>query len=202
MNVLVDRIRQLANKPEFRRKLHDQRYASKETAASLEHYVRSVLDRYSRTVVVRVDLHYLEVADTWLRIEDLYQDLDKLMRARERSQIFEHETGYAWSIEQGEERGFHVHAAFFFNGEHVRRDWYKAQEVGELWEKITRGKGYFHNCNQNKARYERLGVGTVKRADQAACDDVVFAMSYLAKDDQHLRIKPRGARTFGKGRML
>ena len=202
MNTLVRRIRDLTGTLDYRRKAVTRRYQAKKNTARLDQYVNAVLKRYSRTVVVRVDLHYLGFLDRLLRIEDLYADLTTLIRARERDPIFKHETGYAWSVEQGVDKGFHVHMAFFFNGSHVRNDWNKAKEIGNLWEQITGKRGYYFNCNADKSRYgKNIGVGPVQRADAQACQNVVNAMRYLAKDDQHLRLKPAGARTFGTGQL-
>lgn len=201
MNVLVARIRQLTRQPLYRRKEADRKYQATQNAINLEDYTRAVLDKYSRTVVVRVDFHYLDIVDRFLRIDHLYSDLSALLKARERHSIFEHEIGYAWSIEQGEDKGFHVHAAFFFNGAHVRSDWNKAREIGELWQQVTGGRGYCFRCNDDKEKYTDLGIGTIKRADTVACNNVVKAMSYLAKESQHLRIKPARMRSFGMGQI-
>lgn len=199
MNALIDRIRQLTHETGFKRKEHDRRYQANQKRTTLEHYVRAILNQYSRTVVVRVDLHYRDEFAHLIRIDDLVSDLKTLIRAKERNEIFKHEIGYAWSIEQGEDRGFHIHCAFFFNSSHVYSDWHKAQTIGELWVQITAGRGYTHNCNANKKKYVRVGVGTIKRDDEQACDNVVSTLLYLTKDNQYLRIKPPRMRCFGTG---
>ncbi len=202
MNVLVARIRQIIRSKEFKRKENDRRYEASQKQAMLTEYVGRVLDRYSRTVVVRVDLHYQAIAQARLRIEHVFEDLDLLVRARERNPIFKHETGYICSVEQGEDKGFHIHAAFFFNGAEVRSDFNKAREIGELWEQISRGRGYCYRCNDDKDRYgDEVGIGVIQRRDIQARQKVVKAMRYLAKDSQHLRIKPAGARAFRTGRV-
>jgi hypothetical protein len=201
MNALVVRIRQLTCTADYQRNTYKRRYRAQDRASKIEDYTRAVLARYSRAVVVRVDLHYLGIVDPWLRIEHLYSDLERLIRARERNPIFTHETGYIWSVEQGKDKGFHVHTAFFFNGAHVRSDWHKAHEIGALWQQITADRGYYYSCNDDKSKYLELGIGTVIRADLQACENVVTAMSYLAKEAQHLRIKPLGSRTFGTGQV-
>lgn len=56
-------------------------------------------------------------------------------------------------MEQGDRndgRGYHIHAAYFFNGNVVCRDVWKAIEIGGLWEELTRGYGYVHSCNHDK----------------------------------------------------
>ena len=202
MNVLVARIRQLIRSKWYKRKEDDRRYEASQKQATLAGYVSRVLDRYSRTVVVRVDLHYRAVARQRLRIEHVFDDLGRLIRTRERNPIFKHETGYICSVEQGEDKGFHIHAAFFFNGAEVRSDFSKARDIGDLWERITRGLGYFFSCNDDKDKYgDELGIGVIKRADSEACRKVIKTMSYLAKDNQYLRMKPAGARTYRTGRI-
>lgn len=79
-------------------------------------------------------------------------------------------------------------------------DIYRAQRIGELWERITRGQGCFNNCNLEKDKYQdRLGIGLIHRRDLNARGRVHYAMRYLVKSDQHLRLKPVGARCLRKG---
>lgn len=66
--------------------------------------------------------YYRSEAQQRLRVEDVFEDLNRLIRARERNAIFDHETGYICAVEQGDDVGYHIHAAFFFNGSHVRGD--------------------------------------------------------------------------------
>lgn len=200
MNVLVAKIRQLTRSKWYQRKASDRRYEAGEKQTVITDYVNRVLERYSRTVVVRVDLHYLTGAHARLRIEHVFKDLDGLIRARERDPIFQHETGYICSVEQGDARGYHVHAAFFFNGAEVRSDFYKAQQIGELWEQLTAGRGYYYSCNAEKDQYgDEVGIGTIRRDDIQARTKVVKAMHYLTKDTQYLHLKPARAKAFRTG---
>jgi hypothetical protein len=150
-------------------------------------------------MVVRVDLHYLEIAKPRLRVEHVVADLKAFIRARERNPIFDHETGYIWRLEQGKDRGFHIHTAFFFNGAFHRNDWHKAQEIGELWKQMTAGQGSYYSCNAAKTGYPDLGIGTINRNDAQASANVISAMTYLGKDRQHLRLNPARMRSFGMG---
>ncbi|MFC5698373.1 inovirus-type Gp2 protein [Pseudomonas sp. GCM10022186] len=195
MNVLVARIRQLTRKPWYRRKKTDRRYQARQQGGRVTDYADAVLDRYSRTVVVRVNLYYYSDAQVRLRVEHVFDDLDRLIDERERNPIFDHLTGYICSVEQGDDRGYHIHAAFFFNGAGVHKDVYKAQQLGELWERITRGQGHFNSCNHAKEQYgDKLGIGVILRNDRKIRPHVHEAMRYLVKDDQQLRLKPEGAR--------
>ena len=201
LNELTQCVRSLFTQKRFKQREHrDQRYLAIQQEIELDRYVDAVLDRYARTCVVRVDLYYRTEAQARLRVERVFDDLRRLIKAREGNVIFDHETGYICSVEQGEDRGYHTHAAFFFNGSEVIADIYKAQRIGELWERITRGQGYFNNCNREKEKYrDRLGIGMVLRSDLNVRGNVHYAMRYLVKNDQQLRLKPVGARCLRKG---
>ncbi|WP_460133886.1 YagK/YfjJ domain-containing protein [Pseudomonas sp. S1_E04] len=200
MNVLVVQIRQLIREQWYRRKKSDRRYQARDQESRVSEYTDSVLDRYARTVVVRVNLYYHRVSQARQRVEQVFDDLDRFVAERERNPIFKYETGYICAVEQGESRGYHIHAAFFFNGAEVRGDIYKARQIGDLWGRVTQGRGYFDSCNQDKDRYEgRLGIGVIHRNDQEARSHVHYAMHYLVKDDQQLILRPLGARCLRVG---
>ena len=200
LNELTKHIRTLLTKKRHKRWEHDQRYEAIQQEVEIARYVDAVLDRYARTCVIRVDLYYYAEAQVRLRVEDVFDDLNQLIAERERNLLFDHETGYVCSVEQAENRGYHIHAAFFFNGAQVSADIYRAQRIGELWERITRGRGYINNCNLEKDKYQdRLGIGLIHRRDFNARGNVHYAMNYLVKNDQHLRLKPVGARCLRKG---
>jgi len=200
LNELTKCIRTLLAHKRFKRREHDQRYQVIQQEVEVDRYVDAMFDRYARICVIRVDLYYRAEVQARLRVERVFDDLNRLIAERERNLIFDHEIGYICSVEQGEDRGYHIHAAFFFNGAEVSADIYRAQRIGELWECITRGQGYFHNCNLEKDKYQdRLGLGLIHRRDLHGRANVLCAMRYLVKNDQHLRLKPVGARCLRKG---
>jgi len=202
LNVLTDRIRYLTSKKWFKRKGSDRRFQALDQQERISECVDQVLDAYRSVVVIRLDLHYSSISQYRQRVEDVFTDLDRLAREIERNQIFEHLIWHICSVEQGEERGYHVHTAFFFDGTKVRSDVYKARQVGQLWESITRGLGYYYSCNADKERYgDDLGIGVIFRSDTRIHSKVHKAMYYLVKDEdtQHLRLKPKGARCLRKG---
>ncbi|WP_407732967.1 inovirus-type Gp2 protein [Pseudomonas citronellolis] len=202
LNWLVEQISVQVRTKRFQRGKHDRTYREKQNRQTVTDYVERVLGSRSRTLVVRVDLYYREAARARLKVEDVFEDLDRLIRAREYDPVFQHETGYICAVEQGEDMGYHLHAAFFFDGREVLMDISKAKAIGKLWERITDGWGYFHSCNHEKARYEeRCGVGMFKRDDVVGRQNVINACHYLIEDGQALRVKPVGARALRIGRV-
>ncbi|WP_342030382.1 hypothetical protein [Pseudomonas sp. CFBP 13719] len=99
LNTLTDRIRQLTSGKRYQRGKVDRRYQARDKQTKITEYVDRVLDRYSRTVVVRVDLHYLSVVQARLRVEDAFGDQKRLVREIERNSIFGHLIGYICSVE-------------------------------------------------------------------------------------------------------
>ncbi|HCF7342799.1 YagK/YfjJ domain-containing protein [Pseudomonas aeruginosa] len=200
LNELTRCIRTLLTQTRYKRRKHDQRYQAIQQEVEVDRYVDAMFDLYARICVIRVDLYYRAEVQSRLRVERVFDDLNRLIAERERNLIFDHEIGYICSVEQGEDRGYHIHAAFFFNGAEVSADIYRAQRIGELWERITRGQGCFNNCNLEKDKYQdRLGLGLIHRRNLKARANVHCAMRYLVKNDQHLRLKPVGARCLRKG---
>ena len=200
MNVLVARIRQLTRELWYRRKKGDRRRQARQQEDRVCDYSDAVVERYSRTNIIRIDLYYRQEAKVRLRVEHVFDDLVRLIAEHQRNPIFDHLTGYICAVEQGEDRGYHIHAAYFFNGNEVRGDIYKAQQIGELWGRITRGQGHFNSCNHYKEKYESAcGVGIVLRNDRTIRRNVHKAMRYLVKDAQQLRLKPLRAKCLRRG---
>ncbi|WP_339100583.1 inovirus-type Gp2 protein [Pseudomonas atacamensis] len=200
MNVLVARIRQLTRELWYRRKKGDRRRQARQQEARVCDYSDAVVERYSRTNIIRIDLYYRQEAQVRLRVEHVFDDLVRLIAEHQRNPIFDHLTGYICAVEQGEDRGYHIHAAYFFNGNEVRGDIYKAQQIGELWGRITRGQGHFNSCNHDKEKYESAcGIGIVLRNDRTIRRNVHKAMRYLVKDAQQLRLKPLRAKCLRRG---
>lgn len=203
MNVLVARVRQLTRELWYRRRAKDRRDLAKLQEKEIIEYTDALMSRYSRTTIIRVNLYYRPLAQARQRVEHVFDDLDDLIAKHSRHPIFDHLIGYIYSVEQGDRndgQGYHIHAAYFFNGNVVCRDVWKATEIGELWEEITRGQGYSHSCNHDKGRYaDRCGIGCIQRDDRAIRRHVHKVVKYLVKDDQHLRLKPEGARCLRMG---
>lgn len=204
MNALVARIRELTGELWYRRKSGDRRELAKKHAVRVCDYSDVVRRRYSRTTIVRVNFYYWPEAQARLRVEHVFNALDRLIAEHESNPIFDHLIGYIHSVEQGDRndgRGYHIHAAYFFNGNVMCRDVWKATEIGELWEEITRGQGYLHSCNHysNERYADKCGIGCIQRDDRAIRRHVHKVVKYLVKDDQHLRLKPEGARCLRMG---
>ena len=184
-----------------------------ENKAELKKYCRLMIDKYSRILVARVDLGYLQEYASRIRVDDIYSDLDVLLnRIQNKDGIFKHVIGYIWGIEQGgRSKGFHCHLAIIYDNAY--RDGsaaYWGNNIIALWSDITRDYGQGYNCwNRERVKELRsrneLGIGVIYRRDSTQVINFIRAMEYIADHHkrtlQYLRIKPRGRRVFGKGQL-
>ena len=184
-----------------------------ENKAELKKYCRSMIDKYSRILVARVDLGYLQEYASRIRVDDIYSDLDVLLnRIQNKDGIFKHVIGYIWGIEQGgRSKGFHCHLAIIYDNAY--RDGsaaYWGNNIIALWSDITRDYGQGYNCwNRERVKELRsrneLGIGVIYRRDSTQVINFIRAMEYIADHHkrtlQYLRIKTRGRRVFGKGQL-
>jgi len=191
----------------FTRRRADRRYQAHKTREHLASYLNEVLQRYSRSLVIRVDLGLKQEHQSDITIETFYEYWDAFYRRFEYHKIFWEMSGYAWDIEQGVERGYHVHTAFIYPGRLFRNDRFKAHQIVELWQEITNGMGCAYICNNADymANFERkgtLGIGMIHRDRPREVENCINALCYLSdpdKVDQYLRAKPEGRRTFARG---
>ncbi|AYA69808.1 inovirus Gp2 family protein [Acinetobacter sp. WCHA55] len=197
-------------KGEIERDLHQFRLQEKDNTDSLKEYVEQIFNHHTKVLIVRVDLGYLNDSKEQITVEQFYRHFE-VMRNRLSNQdtFFSNLHGYSWAIEQGRERGYHVHLLLMYDGTKVQNGSYYAQRVGEKWQQITQGYGSYFNLHSkdyiNKLRMAGcdIGIGMVSRNNEDDWERVVTVVEYLtdpAKDEQRLRVKCfRNMQTFGKG---
>jgi hypothetical protein len=186
--------------PKYRYRMTDARREEEQNLQSLKAYVDDLFLRWSRLVVIRIDLSYRQ--ELCMTYEQLKADLATFYSNRRHNALFDNECGFIMKIEYGLEKQLHVHTFFFFDGHKCRgdADVYLAQSIGEYWQNIiTHGNGIYWNCNSNKCDYRYNGIGLVKYSDH---DDkrknLNIAMKYLCKKQEQV-IKPL---SFPRAKML
>ena len=174
----------------------------------LRDYLDDLLGHYSKLLFIRVDLAYLKDKQHQVNVWQFQQDVRELLGfIQDGDRCFRDLEGYAWALEQGEEKGFHCHLLLIYNGSTRQKDFYLADQTIQRWQEITEGNGYGFNCNtpKHKSQFRKtdsLGIGMIHRDNDREVKNAINACSYLVnpeKSHQQLRIKPMGMRTFGKG---
>jgi len=151
---------------------------------STKKYIDELCSEYSKLNIVRVDLSYKKPHSDKITLEDANNDLNRMFNnMRSKPSIFKDKVGFICKREYTEDKGVHFHAIIIYDGQKVQKDVYKANQIGEYWEQITKEKGTHHNCHLND--YKRKGIGMLDYRDtdkrKILDEDVI---SYLCKDEQ------------------
>lgn len=144
------------------------------------------------------------VVEGRIALEEVQKDRKHLFaNMKGKPSLFEHLVGYVWRIEFTRKAGYHLHLIFFFNGAHVQKHEYIAQEIGCYWrDVITEGRSYFENCNRKKSGYRRnaWALGQIDHWDIAKRENLRNAMQYFCKISQLVQVVPYdGCHLFGSG---
>jgi hypothetical protein len=189
-----------------KRQLRDHRYSESQNTKNLINRMQRVSDKYSRILVVRVDLAYPLKYQDQVGIQEFSNDMEVLRtRLRDQDTVFDGLVEYAWALEQGESKGYHCHLLLVYRGSQHRNAYWLADQVGKLWDKITAGQGCHFNCHTTdylKQFSDRncLGIGMIHRKNREEVNNMLNTVKYLVrpeKEAQHLRVKcKKRMRTF------
>lgn len=192
---------------QHKRKIRDHRASEKNNKQELANRMENVSDRYSKILVVRVDLFYFKDIQHLIGIDDFYRHVDELREyINSGDTVFRDLEESAWALEQGRDKGYHCHLLLVYNGHKRQSGIDKAWRVGELWYRITEKNGHYFNCHDSKhlSKFERngtLGIGMIYRDNAEQVKNMLNTVTYLVrpeKEDQHLRVKTKmRMRTFG-----
>lgn len=185
----------------FKKKLDVRKAQARRIRKAFLRMYRRCLEMCSRILVVRVDLEYA-LNGTEEGAHPLFSErhpdqfaLDVFLRDRNRfinnvrdkvgkGQLAENLLEWGWKAEYGEKRGWHLHCVFIFDASKVRNAWFYAMQFGEMWERLTDGRGTYHNCHKNLDRYGQCCLGENRRNDAVAAKGFEHFANYLAMDDQ------------------
>ncbi|MHA3116443.1 inovirus Gp2 family protein [Acinetobacter sp. ANC 4635] len=179
-----------------------------QNARSLHTGLSAVLQHYAKSLLIRIDLYFSAEAQVDLTIRHCHQHLKTLLnRLSNRDGCFQDLHWWAWALEQGAQRGYHIHLVLVYDGHKHQNDQHLALQVGNYWKDVlTAGKGAFYTANQSKDKdlYRKmgcLGIGMIHRDVAVEVGNALKTASYLAvsekKTIQMLRVKLPRMRSFG-----
>lgn len=162
-----------------------QSYNAKERKRleSTKEYMDALQEKYSKLLIVRVDLAYDKNEEVTL--EQANKHFNRLLNNRRgKPSIFKHNVGYTELVEHTDEKGVHYHTAFIFDGQKVQNDFHMGEQLGKHWkDNITKGQGSYYNCNRNDYG-EYHGIGMLDHSDKVKRAKTDEALAYLCKDDE------------------
>ncbi|MBF3788876.1 inovirus-type Gp2 protein [Burkholderia pseudomallei] len=173
---------------------------------SLVEMIRALFKRHQRLLVVRVDFGYGKAHQS-IPYAEVRKHRETLVRYLRRMALSQRKVfkAYALKLEHGLQKKWHFHALMFLDGNNVQRGVHHAMTFGEHWKNvITKGKGVYYNCHQNRWKYKTaLGIGKIEAHEfdpRRALETNVAG--YLVKPDFYGQMmKDAGDRLFFKSEL-
>jgi len=198
------------------RKLWERKRASTRIEHRLHGLISSIFGRHFKIMVLRVDLEYgradhslpvdlfaTERLPDGFRLNRVHDDFKRFRNGLRQLKWTKHLLGYAWRLEFGRQRGYHIHFMAFFNGSEVCNDIHYADLFIVYWKQVAGQYAQGWNCNAEKFGYRHVGIGIIDRNDKVVIGNLMFAASYLAKEAELLEAKvAEHMRTFDASRPL
>lgn len=187
-------------------------YPARRNLMELIKLINRLFERYSRLLVVRVDLGYRKDIAKQVQLETAQMHREEFFSDK-RSQpfVFEGLVGYAWGLEYGElEGGYHYHLLMIYNSALRRDDVGIGMAIRDLWDQITVGNSHCYISNFDKDRFAAegsLGIGMIHRDDVPIRINLIEKVAaYISKKCTHFDIQSERTssgefRTFGKSWM-
>jgi hypothetical protein len=201
-NRLIAEIRKIGSNKSFKQAIYSRDHNIKRGLASYKEYVDSLLENYSRLLVLRLDLFFLAANGKVVSLSEAQGYFARFLNNRRTNSVFDGTVGYIWKFEHGAKRGYHYHLFFFLDGSKAHKDAHRAHLIGKYWSEVTQGNGFFYNVNYNKRQYERtgIGIGMLSHVDVLMRERLFSILEYFFKKEQFLKEKiTLGMRTIGRG---
>lgn len=208
LNECIETMRAEARTKAFQNRRDRHLRASREATQGLRDLVDELFRRWSRILVVRLDLSY-RIDETMFRARPVKDLINRVsaQEAREHRDEFIRFVKrefrvplptYAWKEELGLFTSYHYHFLLFFDGSDAFDGFSVGNEIGRHWvDTVTNGRGRFHNSYAS--RHWRPGVGVVNYYETGKIKALKeLVIPYLTKTDYFVRLVANG-RTFGKG---
>ncbi|MCU6208175.1 rolling circle replication-associated protein [Enterobacter cloacae] len=148
----------------------------------LSNHQNQLFECYSKLLMLRVDFAYRQESDSF-NAADVNQLVADMTWLTEQCTTLSGLVGYAWVLEYGEDHRYHVHAAFYLNGQRHRKVWCFWEAIHSLWEVITDGEGYAHRC-EPKGHYRVRGERVISFSDNRGREGMQYILSYMGKQSQ------------------
>jgi hypothetical protein len=151
-------------------------------------YVLSILRDHARPLMIRADLYFEAEAKWAARDGKVERAIDKLIRNLRERRIIPNVLGSIVKLENAYDRGIHLHAMVFVDGNLHANAFGLTEMLISYWIHECVGSPEFasgFNCYRRKDEYLFNGLGHVHYADDHALKGVRDALRYLTKTDGH-----------------
>lgn len=182
-----------------RKRLYNRKDSRLKTKENMIELVHALLHVHSKILVVRIDLGIMRdpeslmnnhiPPDQWQSEQDSQFIIDALERLNKNARMnrMKHALGYIHRIEYGPQKGFHVHAYYFFDGQDHWADITWGQYIAKQWQHVTNNQGSVFICNMKKEDYRYCALGMLDYSDVKMLKNLEQSFDYLCKNDQYFQ---------------
>ncbi|MGE8364460.1 YagK/YfjJ domain-containing protein [Cupriavidus sp.] len=171
---------------------HKSTFAEEELRSALDEALKRK-ERDLADYLTGTDISVPGAIEGRIALEEVQKDRDRFFgNMKGKPSLFKHLVGYIWRIEYTRFSGYHMHVMLFFDGAYVQKHEDYAQKSGEYWrDVITKGRGYFENCNRKREKYgDDWALGQVDHWDAEKRGKLLNAMGYFSKTSQIVHVMP------------
>lgn len=200
-NTLITCIREKTKTAVFKKRCKASENNYRRNLKSYTGYFNALLNRWSRLLVLRVDLYFPTEPAGFISVEKAHVARENFLNNMRSNSLFTDLKGLIWKLEFGRDRGHHFHFIFMFGAQRKQDEWI-GEEIGKYWMARIAPGGSYNNCNKYPNKYKRRGVGEINHDDAQKREMfLVEVLGYLIKQDQCLMVKPSKGRSIGRMEM-
>lgn len=198
---LLDRIsrfvRRVAGKWKFINALNEHEARAQSNFESAREFIYHCAGRSSKLLIIRIDLYRQPYHD----VAGGDADIDKFTRwlrsKKCKKDLLPGYLGFIIKAENGLVRGMHWHLLVVADGNrHCSTD-YLTRQLGEKWARLSgQGRGCYHNCYEDRARYPANGLGVLELDDWEKMLGLRLALHYMTKQDCILSVSNDATKHF------
>ncbi|NIK00370.1 inovirus-type Gp2 protein [Xanthomonas cannabis] len=199
MTRLIAFIRRVSHTKKFKFACYDY---SRQAAANFKSackYVVHLFSRYTRLVVLRVDLYLRPGHRAWGFGKEANNRIERLQRLLRDGSIVPGFLGGIYKRENGIHRGMHWHCMFFLDAHDQMHADYFSKAIGDAWMRIVGGdRASYFNCYVRRHEYRFNGLGVVHLNDIEKLIGIRVALHYMTKRDCVLKATSGKQRNFSR----
>ncbi|MGN2250317.1 hypothetical protein ACFWZ1_09605 [Frateuria sp. GZRe14] len=167
-------------------------------------YVLAILRVHARPLVLRVDLYVEAEAKEAAKEGKIKRALRKLARNLGEDRIVPDVLGYIIKLENGYDRGIHLHVMVILDGDKHFQSYKLAEQLRMYWIHECVGSPQFasgFNCYLRKDEYPFNCIGHVHYLDGNALRGVLEALKYVTKTDMEFLLPKSLGKSLRKGQV-
>lgn len=199
---LVKVIRRVGGSPEVSNRI---KRLTRQHSENLEKYCKYILDilrNHARPLVLRVDLYFEAEAKDAAMEGKIEQALRKFSRNLGEDRIVSDVLGYIIKIENGYDRGIHLHVMAILDGGKHFQSYKLAEQIRMYWIHECVGSPQFasgFNCYLRKHEYHFNCIGHVHYTDEEMLRGLLEALKYITKTDVEFLLPKTLVKSLRKG---